>query len=346
MKLLITTQTVDKNDPILGFFHRWLIEFAKHFERIDVICLREGVHELPPHVHVHSLGKENGENRLKYIFRFYYFFSKIFFQKHIDHVFFHMGAINNILAAPFFLIRRFFKTQFYWWKTHGKAWALKERIAFIVCDRVFTAGGKSFGTNAKKVIVVGHAIDTEMFAPSENTSREEHLSIVVGRVVPIKKIEIAIKAMSEVVRTQKDATVHIIGNADIESYKDNLKVLAKEYSLNNILFFDGVPQAQIISQYERALILLSPAYEAGFDKVVLEAMASGVIPLTSIPSFKPILDPHGLYIEQNNVSGYVEAILRIYEMDSFARNELTQKLRNIVISNHSIDTLPKRIFGV
>lgn len=23
MKLLIVTQTLDKNDPILGFFHRW-----------------------------------------------------------------------------------------------------------------------------------------------------------------------------------------------------------------------------------------------------------------------------------------------------------------------------------
>ena len=27
MKLLVITQKVDKNDAILGFFHRWLIEF-------------------------------------------------------------------------------------------------------------------------------------------------------------------------------------------------------------------------------------------------------------------------------------------------------------------------------
>ncbi len=346
MKLLITTQTVDKNDPILGFFHRWLTEFAKHFERIDVICLREGVHELPAHVHVHSLGKEYGESRVKYILRFYHFFSKIFFQIRVDYVFFHMGAINNVLATPFFLVRKFFKTRFYWWKTHGKAWALKERVASIVCDRVFTAGGKSFGTNAKKVTVVGHAIDTKMFIPSKNANHGGRVGIVVGRVVPIKKIEIAINAMSEVVRTHKDVTLHIIGNADNEVYKDSLKALAKKCSLDNISFSDGVPQPQIVSQYQRALFLLNPAYEAGFDKVVLEAMASGVIPLTSIPSFKPILDPYGLYIEPNDVSGYVKAILKIYEMNSPARDELTQKLRNIAVSNHSIDTLSKRIFGV
>ena len=60
MRLLIVTQTVDSGDPILGFFHRWIEEFAKHTERIEVICLREGFHALPANVRVHSLGKERG----------------------------------------------------------------------------------------------------------------------------------------------------------------------------------------------------------------------------------------------------------------------------------------------
>ncbi len=38
MRLLITTQKVDKKDPILGFFHRWLEEFDKHRERLRVVC--------------------------------------------------------------------------------------------------------------------------------------------------------------------------------------------------------------------------------------------------------------------------------------------------------------------
>ena len=58
MKLLIVTQIVDKNDPILGFFHRWIEEFAKHVEHIEVICLKEGKHKLPSNVHIHSIGKE------------------------------------------------------------------------------------------------------------------------------------------------------------------------------------------------------------------------------------------------------------------------------------------------
>ena len=46
MKLLIMTQAVDQNDPVLGFFHRWIEEFSRHCERVHVICLKEGEHSL------------------------------------------------------------------------------------------------------------------------------------------------------------------------------------------------------------------------------------------------------------------------------------------------------------
>ena len=68
---LIITQIIDKDDPILGFFHRWVEEFAKHIDHIDVICLKKGEHTLPSNVSVYSLGKEGGESRIKYTFRVY-----------------------------------------------------------------------------------------------------------------------------------------------------------------------------------------------------------------------------------------------------------------------------------
>ena len=58
MKLLLVTQKVDEDDEVLGFMHRWIEEFAKHCEKVIVVCLREGSHSLPDNVEVHSLGKE------------------------------------------------------------------------------------------------------------------------------------------------------------------------------------------------------------------------------------------------------------------------------------------------
>src|SRR3989338_44123 len=61
MRILIVTQAVDSADSDLGFFHRWIEEFAKRFERVIVICLKEGQHRLPENVSVYSLGKESGK---------------------------------------------------------------------------------------------------------------------------------------------------------------------------------------------------------------------------------------------------------------------------------------------
>ncbi len=79
MKLLIATQAVDKNHPILGAFHSWFSEFAKKFDEVHIICLQKGVYDLPDNVTVYSLGKEEGESDLKYLYRFYKYFGSYLF---------------------------------------------------------------------------------------------------------------------------------------------------------------------------------------------------------------------------------------------------------------------------
>ena len=67
MKLLILTQKVDKEDPVSGFFHGWILELSKRFEKVSVICLEKGNFNLPKNVEVFSLGKESGRSRIKYV---------------------------------------------------------------------------------------------------------------------------------------------------------------------------------------------------------------------------------------------------------------------------------------
>ena len=61
MKLLIVTQAVDINNPILGFFHRWIEEFSKNCEKVTVIALGVGEYKLPQNVNILSLGKNELE---------------------------------------------------------------------------------------------------------------------------------------------------------------------------------------------------------------------------------------------------------------------------------------------
>ncbi|HEU4677806.1 MAG TPA: glycosyltransferase family 4 protein [Candidatus Paceibacterota bacterium] len=343
MRLLVYTQAVDKNDPILGFFHAWLLEFAKHFERIEVICLKEGAHDLPSNVTVRSLGKEEGRGRISYVLRFYRYSTAAFLFGGVTHVFFHMGAVFNILAAPFFLLRHTRNVTFYWWKTHGKANHLKERLALKCTDIVVTAGSQSFGLATNKVRVVGHAIDTTLFSFSPLGERNPRACLAVGRIVPIKRMEVAL----ETVEKLKDLplSLTIIGNADNEVYGGSLRTMTKDAGLA-VEFLSARPQMEIVEYYKKANILLHPSFEAGFDKVVLEAMACGVIPLTSIPSFRPILEPFGLFLPESEAASYASTVRRVVGLGHDDRMVLSERLRGIVRRDHSLETITGRIFGI
>ena len=58
MKLLIITQKIDKNDDLLGIYHKWVKKIAAKCESVRVICLYKGEYDLPDNVKVFSLGKE------------------------------------------------------------------------------------------------------------------------------------------------------------------------------------------------------------------------------------------------------------------------------------------------
>src|SRR3989344_3874479 len=117
MKLLICTQVMDVSDPILGFFCRWVEEFAKHCEKVTVICLREGEHDLPDNVRIYSLGKKGKDSnrsstmiyhsasRLRYALRFWLLLWKV--RKEYDAVFVHMNPEYMVLGSA-------------WWRLWGK----------------------------------------------------------------------------------------------------------------------------------------------------------------------------------------------------------------------------------
>lgn len=345
MKLLITTQVVDKNDPILGFFHGWVLEFSKYFERIDIVCLREGVHELPAHVYVHSLGKEHGENNLKYLVRFYYFFSKVFFGIKVEYVFFHMGAIYNILALPFFLLRKIFNTKFYWWKAHGHInWV--GRLALMCVDRVYTSTESGFPIATKKRMVVGQAIDTNLFTP-ENSSgnvRSPNEIIFVGRITPIKRIEDLIQTVAILHERGMPATCTIVGPVAHEVYYAKMQKLSESLQLTSSITFAGTrTQEELVSLYHRATFFLNTSVTQSMDKVVLEAVLSGCIPVTGNRAFREMLDPYGLYLEKPTPGLYAETIMRASQNDT---NERAQKLREAIVASHSLHTFTHRIFRI
>ena len=278
MKLLIVTQAVDQDDPILGFFCRWVEEFAKHCEKVTVICLREGKHALPKNVSVYSLGKDGKEResnatttmiyhsglRMRYSsVRYSVKFLSLVWRLHRDYnaVFVHMNPEYVVLGG---LLWRLWSKRIGLWYVH-KSVTFPLRLATLLTHVVFTASPESFRLSSKKVRVVGHGIDTDFLKPDPSIRRGDHW-LSVGRLMPSKRHDRAIRLAHG-----KGVPLRIAGAGP---ERERLETLARELGAD-VVFLGSCKQETLRDEYRRAVRLVHRSETGSLDKVVLEAAACG-----------------------------------------------------------------------
>lgn len=340
MRLLIITQKVDSNDPILGFFHRWIEEFAKHCEQITVICLYEGTHNLPGNVCVFSLGKERGVSRLRYVLNFYHLVWRE--RKNYDAVFVHMNPIYVILGG---LLWRVWKKKIGLWYTHKNV-DLKLRIAEKLTDIIFTASRESFRLVSDKIKIVGHGIDTEVFSPVEKKEENKMSRVVtVGRISPAKDYQTLIEAVEILVSENVPILVDIIGNpatiAD-ESYLGDLRALAQEKKLGGTIRFVGsVPNKELPAYLRQADLFVNMSHTGSLDKAVLEAMACGVLVATSNEAFADVfgMDPQMSLLSSGDAYALARRIRELNSLIKIKRDEVVKRFRDVIVEKHNIKSL-------
>ena len=140
MKVLMFTQKVDEDDPILGFTVRWIEELSKRVEELFVIASYVGSFKLPSNVKVMSLGKERRRNKLLRIFNIYKLSLPLIIKKKVDVIFLHM--IPHY-AWMLFGLPNLMGILIYLWFTH-KSVSLSLKLAIPFLDKVFTASPEGF----------------------------------------------------------------------------------------------------------------------------------------------------------------------------------------------------------
>ncbi|MDE1874915.1 MAG: glycosyltransferase family 4 protein, partial [Patescibacteria group bacterium] len=293
MRIMVITQAVDRKDPVLGFFHRWIEEMARDFESVLVVCLKRGDYDLPKNVDVLSLGKEEGGSRslarLRYIGRFYRY---IFFQDY-DAVFVHMNPEYVIWGGLYWKIFR--KKLGLWYAHKSVTWKL--RVAAILADGLFTPSKESLRVNSRKTMIMGHGIDTKRFSPAPATTRREGAfsAITIGRLSPSKGYETMLEAMT---RMKADVRLRIVGGAAAlgdDVYMARLQEMTSFLRLQAAVSFEKpVVHDDVPAVLRSADIFINASKTGSLDKAVLEAMACGVPALTSNEAFADMLALFGL----------------------------------------------------
>src|SRR3989344_6838766 len=238
MKLLIVTQVVDRNDPFLGFFHEWLVELSKHFESVELICLREGNHSLPTNVHVHSLGKEHGVSRAKYILRFFSYVWQL--RTEYDAVFVHMNQEYVLLAG---WLWKLFGKRIYLWRNHY-AGSFLTAVAARPSTNVFYTSKDSYTAHFANALSMPVGIDLELFKPNPSLTPAPHSILSLGRIAPSKHIHVLIEAMRQL---DASYTLDLYGDAlpKDRNYAARLASRSRELGLDTrVRFYSGIPERE------------------------------------------------------------------------------------------------------
>ena len=349
MKLLIITQKVDINDDNLGFFHRWIEKFSEKLDKLYVICLWQGEHNLPQNVIVRSMGKEKGYSKLRQLFSLQKFLFKNLSE--IEGIFIHMCPIYAIASFP--LVKIFRKKMILWFVHSSTKWKLK--LAEKCVDKILTASKESCRLKSrKKIKIVGHGIDTNFFKPLFPSFKPQNSNnfriLFVGRITPIKDLETLIETIDILVNQKniRDVKVEIIGSPTEhyeKKYHEKLIRLIKEKDITeHIKFLGGRPHREILKFYQNSNVLLNLSPTGGMDKAVLEAMACGIPVLVCNDAFKKDFGDfvNELIFQKKNPQDLAQRILNLQTMDVAV---LGSYLRKQVIQNHNLDNLTDKIIN-
>ena len=344
MRLLIVTQKVDRNDPILGFFHRWIIEFAKHFESIAVICLFEGEHNLPANVKVLSLGKEEGGARisktLRYIVRFYNYIWRE--RKNYDAVFVHMNQEYVLLGAPLWMLLRKKVTM---WRNHHLG-TMFTRIAVSCSDAVFCTSKYSFTAQFKKTTIMQVGVDTDYFHYDKNIERRNRSILFLARMSPVKRPHLVVESLHRLNKTGTDFTADFYGDSlpKDASYLASLKEKVKKYALGDcVAFKNGIPNYETPYVYAEHDIFINASPSGMYDKTIFEAMACESLVLTSNLNLMGQIDNMFIF-KENDEMDLSRKLKFLLELDSKAIEKYGKILRAYVVDRQSLPLLARELF--
>ncbi|MBI5469846.1 glycosyltransferase family 4 protein [Candidatus Kaiserbacteria bacterium] len=342
MKLLIITQAVDLDDPVLAFFHGWIEKFASRFEHVHVICLKEGRHALPSNVKVHSLGKENGESNIKYIRRFLTYVWAL--RKEYDTVFVHMNPEYIVLGGWLWKLIR--KPVTLWYIHPKSSWRLW--IARIFATHIVSATEKSFPLRSQKLIPIGLGVDTDFFNPGEVPSGDDFKVMLAARIAPVKRVECVIGAVSELMRRNVPVVFDYYGGAlrRDKTYADTMYKLVPAATPPDMWRWHGdSSQTQVRDAYRAHDAHVNATDSGSFDKAVFESMACGCITVVSNRALRGVV-PDELMFEEGDSVSLADVLERVYRLSCSERSELKKKIRAIAEEKYSLSALIGRVVEV
>lgn len=343
MRILICTQVMDKKDSALGFFQKWVSSLAPHFEHIEVICLKDGEHSLPPNVRVHSLGKESSEGsrfikRLRYATRFY----RIIWQerKNYDAVFVHMNQEYILLGGIFW---KLYVKKIFMWRNHYDGSILTD-IAVAFCEKVFCTSKFSYTARFKKTVLMPVGVDEGSAHLDEQIPRTPRSILFLGRLDISKRPDVLIDALGILAKQGVSFTAAFVGGPsknDSEYPKKLTTQVEKLGIVDRVTFVGAVPNTETYRYYRSSDIFVNCSKSGMFDKTIFKAVACGCLVLATSRDFADLAGEEFVFGD-NDAKGLAKKLEGFLATPPKEHARLSGILTEC-IKNHSLPVLVSRL---
>ncbi len=156
-----------------------------------------------------------------------------------------------------------------------------------------------YGAHPARINVVPAGVDLDLFRPMDRQAargvlgiRENRVILYVGRIEPLKGIEILLRAATLLEHTDDSRVLIVGGSPGNDAELDRLKALAVQLNIQHMVTFTGaVEQTELPKYYGAADAFVLPSHSESFGLAALEAMASATPVIVSrVGGLKTFID--------------------------------------------------------
>jgi glycosyltransferase involved in cell wall biosynthesis len=183
-------------------------------------------------------------------------------------------------------------------------------------------------------------VETRIFEISTGTMRMSESILMFGRIAPVKRIDVLLKALVLLAERGTAFVANIYGNALSKdaAYLQSLISFVEEHQLSEYVhFYPGTPHrdAPAIFQAHELFVNLSPS--GLYDKTIFEAAAAGALPITSNRDYLLEADPR-LQASNDNPALLAEQLSYVLDLPVEEKERLRISSASLAIK-HSLPQL-------
>lgn len=207
----------------------------------------------------------------------------------------------------------------------------------------------SCGFPAEKTVTIPNGIDTKRLSPNESGTAfrsrfaipaSAHIVGFIGRLDPVKNIELLIDAFARSNPDTFDSYLLIVGDGSV-AYEDELKRRAAACVLGNRVYF--LPGSEIESAIQSFDIGVSSSMSEGFSNTIAEMMGARVpCVVTDVGDSALIVGETGVVVPNHSVDELNHGIQNLLGLDAAALADRGQAARSRIIELFNTDLLVTR----